>query len=494
MMMMMMGTSSSASSSLALLMLVALLLQPALGAIYEFDLDLEDSTTYIYSEGPMFVKGDTPMGNEDSKISLDLSVKTAGGEDPVDGVNINIIFFDALTSDAVGYGVDQDDGSIVTRSDLCCTEDIVTAGLCTNVGEVWYPGGESATNPTPTKTFNFKLKQAEGTFQTDQTVTQIGEQYVAVVACGVSQKINIAGTITFKNPYGYLSGESFGFLPMYGSVMAAYLVLLLLFIYSSVRNCDRLLHIQHCITGILCLSFVTSAVWFGMYLDLDTTGKAVCCPLHVGATIAVFLDACKRSFSRCLLLAVCLGYGVVTPKLKRRQTAEILLLGTLYVVFAFYHDIRIDNDGIPADLDLWALPVTFLEVCFVTWTYHGLTQVQADLNITGQSAKLKMYQTLTRTLVAFVIIFLVHSLVTILCRGGQISLPWNWNWLLSFTSSLFSLILTSVICYVWAPSSTAQQYAYSFQLPSSAEEADAYEMETGLGEIDDEEESDAGDV
>ena len=45
-----------------------------------------------------------------------------------------------------------------------------------------------------------------------------------------------------------------------------------------------------------------------------------------------------------------------------------------------------------------------------------------------------------------------------------------------------------------APSSTAQQYAYSFQLPSSAEEADAYEMETGLGEIDDEEESDAGDV
>lgn len=259
-------------SSLALVLLV-LLVRPAHGAIYEFDLDLEDSTTYIYSEGPMFVKGDTPMGNEDSKISLDLSVKTAGGADPADGININIIFFDALTSDAVGYGVDQDDGSIVTRSDLCCTEDIVTAGLCTNVGEVWYPGGESATHPTPTKTFNFKLKEAEGTFQTDQTVTQIGEQYVAVVACGVSQKINIAGTITFKNPYGYLSGESFGFLPMYGSVMAAYLVLLLLFIYSSVRNCDRLLHIQHCITGILCLSFVTSAVWFGMYLDLDTTGS-----------------------------------------------------------------------------------------------------------------------------------------------------------------------------------------------------------------------------
>ncbi len=67
---------------------------------------------------------------------------------------------------------------------------------------------------------------------------------------------------------------------------------------------------------------------------------------------------------------------MVTPKLKRRQTAEILLLGTLYMGFAFYHDIRIDNDGIPADLDFWALPVTFLEVCFVAWTYHGLSQVR----------------------------------------------------------------------------------------------------------------------
>lgn len=464
-------------STRSLVALVLLAFCPLLvkGAIYEFDLELSDSTTYIYSEGPMFVKDDTPMGTHDSEISLDLEVKTVGDLES-EGININIVYFDGSTEAQVGYGNDSDDGSVVTRSDLCCTKDIVQAGMCTNIGEVWFRDADQTTSTKP-ETFNFKLTESSGSFKSQKTIQRIGEQYVAVVACGVSQDLKIAGTITFKNPYGYLSGESFGFLPMYLVIMLAYLVLLLLFVYSSVRNCDRLLHIQHCITGILVLSTITSAVWFGMYLDLDTSGKAVCCPLHFGASIAVFLDVCKRSFSRCLLLAVCLGYGVVTPKLKRRQTAEILLLGILYVGFAFYHDIRIDNDGIPADLDFWALPVTFLEVCFVTWTYHGLTQVQADLTITGQSAKLNMYRTLSRTLIGFVVVFLIHAVVTILCRGGQISLPWNWKWLLSFTSSVLSLILVSVICWVWAPSSVAQQYAYSFQLPSSAEEADAYEMD-----------------
>jgi hypothetical protein len=75
--------------------------------------------------------------------------------------------------------------------------------------------------------------------------------------------------------------------------------------------------------------------------------------------------------------------------------------------------------------------------------------VEADLNITGQSAKLNMYRTLTRTLVIFVVVFLIHSLVTILCRGGQITLPWHLNWLPSFSSNVLSLVLTSVICYVW---------------------------------------------
>jgi len=249
---------------------LAVLLAPSAdGAIYEFDLDLSDSTTYIYSEGPMFVKDDTPFGSEDSKIALDLVVKTSEGAAAEDGTRINIVYFDADTSPQLGYGVDADDGSIITRSDLCCTDEIVLAGLCSNVGEVWFPNLGNSAAP---KSFSFAVDKPEGSFQTDQVITNIGDQYVAVVACGVRQDLNIAGTITFKNPYGYLSGEAFGFLPMYGSIMVAYLILLLLFVYSSVRNCDRLLHIQHCITGILVLSFVTSAVWFGMYLDLDTTG------------------------------------------------------------------------------------------------------------------------------------------------------------------------------------------------------------------------------
>ncbi len=73
------------------------------GAIYEFDLNPSDSTTYIYSEGPMFVKGSSPMGKEDSTISLDLTVSTADGAKAADGVTVNIVYFDSDTASQVVF-------------------------------------------------------------------------------------------------------------------------------------------------------------------------------------------------------------------------------------------------------------------------------------------------------------------------------------------------------------------------------------------------------
>jgi hypothetical protein len=181
---------------------LAVLAASASAAIYQFDLDLEDSTTYIYSEGPMFVKGDTPFGSDDSRISLDLTVKTDSGAAPVppatadgssgsssSGINVNIIFFDEATASMVGYGVDPEDGSIVTRSDLCCTPDIVLAGLCWAEGHVWFPqmaasssvSGAAPALPAPPQTFNFKLDAAQSVLQTEKVITAIGEQYVAGV-------------------------------------------------------------------------------------------------------------------------------------------------------------------------------------------------------------------------------------------------------------------------------------------------------------------------
>jgi hypothetical protein len=191
---------------------VALLAASASAAIYEFDLDLEDSTTYIYSEGPMFVKGDTPFGSDDSRISLDLTVKTDNGAAPTvpaatsgsAGINVNIIFFDEATAPMVGYGVDPEDGSIVTRSDLCCTPEIILAGLCTAEGHVWFPNlaasssasGAAPALPTPPQTFNFKLEAAQSVLQTDKVITAIGEQYVGVLLLSAICGCCYHGTVT----------------------------------------------------------------------------------------------------------------------------------------------------------------------------------------------------------------------------------------------------------------------------------------------------------
>jgi len=217
--------------------------------------------------------------------------------------------------------------------------------------------------------------------------------------------------------------------------------------------------------------------WFFMYFDLNQSGDAVCCPLSEWAVVAVLLNVAKRTVSRMLLIAVCLGFGVVRPELPTRTSVLIFLLGAAFFGFATYADIRINSDATPKDNDYWTLPVTIIDMIFVVWTYHGLTQVLLELEQLKQTVKLKMYLRLRSVLFVFVFLWMGFAVLTILIAKEYVPLPWEEQWALhSFWHLTYFFILTTA-SVTWRPSHQSQQYAYSFQIPASAEEADAYEME-----------------
>jgi len=438
----------------------------------------------------MYATGDAPTGSETAMISVNTAATFDESSTGALGV-LNIAHIDESNKDIIGYEKTPA-GDSITKRGLCCDAQMKSVGTCENVGQL-YLGVDLDAKVLQNRAFT--LAASPMSISHTMEVKTTGDQLVAFIFCplvefkcgGVESSescvengpdpVDITGSLSFQNPYGYLSGKSFGFFPFYAGMVLLYLVLLIFFLVQVIRHIKVLLWLQYCIFGLICLGFVEVCAWFFMYFQLNTSGDAVCCPLNRWAVVAVLLNVAKRTVSRCLLIAICLGFGVVRPKLPIRTTALIGLLGASFFGFATYADIRINSDATPKDNDYWTLPVTTLDMIFVVWTYHGLTQVQLELERLKQSVKLKMYIKLKSVLLMFVALWMVFAVVTILIAKEYVPLTWPHQWILhSFWHiAYFTILMAASI--TWRPSPQSQEYAYSFQIPSSAEEAEAYEMD-----------------
>jgi len=471
-------------------------------AIYDIDAVYDKVGTYMYSEGPMYSKDDTPWGSKESvirarttarwqQIGEDASGKTIG--------TLNVLLISDDTKNVVGYERSEVYGEALTKKGLCCTDPV--ANNCT-AGRVFVSGKDVSTllhlasfPLTQTSTSSDDFVTTEITYTTE--VNTSGEQLVAFLLCRhdsdseqLGTVVELSGDIEFENPYGYLAAISFGSLPFYFVMVVLYVILAVVFTRLVLKHKNEVLRLQMALLVVIFLGLFEVCIWFLFYLDLNASGRPACCPLHQFAFFAIGLNVLKRTISRCVLVAVCLGFGVVRPKLRRKTTVLICALGTAYFGLATNADIRINSSSYPVVDDFWTVPVTILDVVFVLWIYHGLTIVIEELFRLKQTVKLEMYKTLKRVLQLFVVMWVSFALFAIAVSKGSIALSWRHQWVLhSFWHLTYYSILVAV-CVVWRPSEQSNQYAYSFQIPSSAEEAEAYEVDfetdTSLGVVGDE--------
>lgn len=90
------------------------------------------------------------------------------------------------------------------------------------------------------------------------------------------------------------------------------------------------------------MALAEATVWFAAYQKLNITGTPYCCPfpsLVIGAlimqvTYEYFISdsfqLLRQALSRCLLLVVSLGYGIVRPKLLSMEWAAVTIITVLY--------------------------------------------------------------------------------------------------------------------------------------------------------------------
>ena len=282
----------------------------------------------------------------------------------------------------------------------------------------------------------------------------------------------VSGQTTWRNPHGYLPAELYPFLPFFGLLTAAYVLLCLFWALSCLRHWSALLPLQSAIAVVLLLSVVESATWFASYRAFNDGGTRGLVPTVLG----VLISTVRKTVARLLVLTVCLGYGVVRPTLGS-TFHRIVLLGGFYFLTALSLDVAanvtsLEELALPTRL-LFVLPVSLMDALYFLVVRSALSRTLSQLSSRRQSAKLLLYRRFSHVL--FGTLF-VSALCVVWQMAFIVSDNLDTSWHLLWTFDAFwhvphaCVLLT--ICALWSPSRNNQQYAYMDELGQEAPDED----------------------
>lgn len=182
---------------------------------------------------------------------------------------------------------------------------------------------------------------------------------------------------------------------------------------------------------VLLFAVTEAATWFAAYQMLNATGTPYCCPFPGPIIASMVLQAMRQTLCYSFLLVVCLGYGIVRPRLMRLETVSVLVVGTLYLFAAMLSQVSDIVEGehhqhqqqqqVGASSRITAssgsrfqMPQLFLDLVFIVWIYLALTSTMRILTEFQQSEKLQLYRTLALIVAMAVILYGAVTFVFVL--------------------------------------------------------------------------------
>jgi len=432
---------------------------------HNFDAGMKPFSYQTFSGVAMFSPSDAPAtsspGNGRSYIEFDLDIE----RDFVDkAAFIEVIVIPDINIDDIGFK-DQKSGAL----HLCCSYELVGEHGCTDdtLGTLIIP---KHIKGLYRKQIHFEEEQSVVHFKERAPVSVTAIHVFALSSCdadlelseGRDTSITFSGHSVWMNPYGQLPGDVYGYLPFYGWMCVAYLVMAGAWFLLNAIHYAQLLHVQNVITCVLALCLVEMATWYFHYLHLNQVGE-----VHHGPFIVGLLATCgRRTVSRMLVVAVSLGYGVVAPSLARSTQAKIGGLGMCYLVFAFMFEALIHYNQ-TEKVESWMRvvlipPVAIINGVFWWWTFVALNRTIEQLKIRRQSAKLQLYKSFTLVLVVTLvaaITFAIYEMYYVLKELYFAQWQKLWFMEVGFWQMLFSAIFLT-ICVLWRPSEHFKRYAY----------------------------------
>jgi len=319
----------------------------------------------------------------------------------------------------------------------------------------------------------FGANQTSASLSKRVLIRSSGVHYLVLSSCEPrTGAVAFSGRTVWKNPYGYLPAELFPFLPFFGQVALAYLALSLGWAYMCRRHWEHLLPLQVVIGWVLVLGVVEGATWYLAYRAFNHGGARGTLPTIVG----VLVSTTRKTVARLLVLAACLGYGVVRPTLDTPTLHRMCAFGAAYFSCSAAHDVcaNISNMAeysIPVRL-LLVLPTGLLDAAFYFWAFGALTSTLGELGARSGSAKMLLYRRFSRLLAVAVTISAIWISSQLgLILADDLDGRWASLWLFDAFWHVLYFGLLLAITILWSPSANNLQLSIDIdELPSPATE------------------------
>jgi hypothetical protein len=170
--------------------------------------------------------------------------------------------------------------------------------------------------------------------------------------------------------------------------------------------------------------------WFVTYKVLNDSGVPVCCPYPDSVLLSTFVKVLAGMVARIATTLVSLGYGIVRMQISWPEVFVVSGLGVCYFIAVGALEVSHlanQSDGDVRPPAVWEMLVIVTNACFGGWIFLSLELTRKNLAAFGQvsastipvlslvshrltlpspdrqSAKLQVYTSLNRVLVAYVV-------------------------------------------------------------------------------------------
>eukprot|EP01123_Difflugia_compressa_P011255 TRINITY_DN4436_c0_g1_i1.p1 TRINITY_DN4436_c0_g1~~TRINITY_DN4436_c0_g1_i1.p1 ORF type:complete len:528 (+),score=55.79 TRINITY_DN4436_c0_g1_i1:70-1653(+) len=433
---------------------------------------------------------DAPFGNTPPYLNMDYDLTLQPSVNLMPDTQI-VLFHHQNLNTKVGatarvktYSVD-----LMQSRQWCCNQDLVDEGKCSDPTALYIQGVANWTSVDQKylldssgtiyywknfKGYQYNQDKHSSTISQKIVFNKTGIWYLLVLECNQSHSVFMDGVVEWHNPYGYLSGVLFPFLPMYVSISSAFCCLLIVWVIFVLKYRQNLMGLQHVITVVISVAFAENVLWSYDYINSNITGL-ISDPINM---IGALLTASKLTLIRTCILLVALGYSITVPVLERHTKIYVVALTVIYGVDSALQEyvwvIRTMGLEFPRLLEFIAWAVFVLaNVCYVAWVGFSLLSQWKSLSATRQTQKLSMYQKFAAFLVIFllfsVVLFFVQTGLTALNRRDELWQLW-WIWDAYWEFGYFFVVL--LISVLWWPNENNERYAFSVQIQADGEELD----------------------
>jgi hypothetical protein len=300
---------------------------------------------------------------------------------------------------------------------------------------------------------------------------QSGFYSVYFINCAEDTVLAVSGTVTWLNPFGYLSGSQMPFMMVYLFLACAYFVLFIAWTGAMVYNRHAVVRVQLCIHAALLVSFAEYFIYSGDWAIYNFETGFV----NLGWNIATVLAVAQRSMIVSITaLLIAMGYGLFRRQLKRRTVIAVsvaavvvwISTGLSQMIQMLRYTPQTNKYAPPDGVEfLFVAAETFVNFWVALWSLYHLYRSSFLLKKYRQILKLSLFRRLIAVVVFAIVVaallFLVDFFASVTGAGAT-----YWRAQALFGASwpiLWFIVVLAIVALFWP--NDGNQLFVMFELP-----------------------------